>query len=84
MTMNSIYENGGEDDAVSVAYRLHGLCKVGAAASDSTLSIDLHRGGWTDMFEAMAHLCDGLIDRLEQERSARAKADLEAAKGRAA
>lgn len=82
--MDSIYERGGEDDAVSVAYRLHGLCKVGAAASDSCLHIDLHKGGWTDMFEAMAHLCDDLIDKLEQERAERAKADVDAAKGRAA
>lgn len=84
MSVSSIYEAGGEHDAMALAYRLHGLCKVGAAASDTTLAIDLHKGGWTDMFEAMAHICDEMLEKMEQERMARDRADEQTAKGCAA
>jgi len=63
---NSIYTNGRDETAVGIAYRLHALCKVGAAASDTTLAIDLHCDGWNAMFEVMAGLCDDMIDVMEK------------------
>lgn len=64
---NRIYEEGGGDSAEFIAYRLHGLCKVGAAASDTVLNIDLQKGGYTDLFETMAGLCDELIEAMNAE-----------------
>ena len=65
--MNSIYENGAGIDAEGLAYRILGVAKVGAAATDSTLNIDVS-DGFTATFEIIAHLTDELIEALERER----------------
>lgn len=72
--MRSIYENGAGNDAEGIAYRLHGLCRVGAAASDSLMNIDLSKGGYIDLFETMAGLCDQLVDAISQAEKDKRKA----------
>lgn len=67
MSARGIYDMPASKDPSGIAYRLHELCKVGAAATDTTLNIDLSKDGYRGMFETMAELCENLIDQLETQ-----------------
>lgn len=73
-----IYEISGEKSASDLAYEkagaLFGLAKMGVAASDTAMNMDLHRSGFQQTFETMARLAhdlfldlDGLEDRDETQ-----------------
>ncbi len=50
----------------SNCYAIFNLCKVGIAASDSAMNIDLaSKGGYDALLESIAELAADAIDRLE-------------------
>ena len=66
----SIYKHRTEDTADIMALRIIGLAKVGAAATDSKMNIDLTGFGYCELFEAIAalgHELSEAIDILETE-----------------
>lgn len=60
-------------------YEIFNLCRVGIAATDSALNIDLvNKGGYDALLEAIAELAADAIDKLEiaeaEARRAQSKA----------
>lgn len=58
-------------DAEGSLYSIFNLCKMGIAANDSCMSIDVKSGGNDALFEIIAVLAEDAIARLEIERSER-------------
>ena len=63
--IDQIYSSKVTQDAEGSCYAIFKLCKVGLAAGDSTMGIDLTKGGYDALFEAIAGLAHCAIDNLE-------------------
>ena len=63
--LDQIYTVKLSQDAVTSCNAIFKLCKVGLAAGDSTMGIDLTKGGYDALFEAIAGLAHCAIDNLE-------------------
>ena len=46
--------------STSLAGRIFGLARAGIAASDSNMNIDMTKGGYCELFEAIAQVADDL------------------------
>lgn len=69
-----LYETGKPVEAVSLVGRIYGLARVGIAASDTTMNMDLlDRGGLQELFEAIAQTADDLSSVLSDEACDRIK-----------
>jgi uncharacterized small protein (DUF1192 family) len=68
---SNIYTAGVSQDAEGSCYAIFNLCKMGIAAGDSTMAVDLTKGGFDSLFESIAILAEDAIDRLEAEKAAR-------------
>jgi len=53
-------------DALATAYRLHGIARAGIAASDTVMAIDMHKGGYRELFEVINVMAGDVIDGIEQ------------------
>lgn len=62
--IDQIYRTKVTQDAEGACYSIFKLCKVGIAAGDTTLGIDLTEGGYDALFEAIAGLAQEGIERL--------------------
>lgn len=62
--IDQIYSTKVTQDVEGSCYAIFKLCKVGIAAGDSTLGIDLTEGGYDALFEAIAGLAQEAIERL--------------------
>lgn len=65
---SALYSDNIAQDAEGSCYAIFKLCKVGIAAGDSTMSVDLTKGGYDALFEAIAALAEDAIERLEAEK----------------
>lgn len=60
-----------DQDAEDSCYAIFNLCKVGIAANDTIMNIDLTKGGFDALFEAIAALAEDAIERIEDEEHRR-------------
>lgn len=68
---SSLYDGKTSQDAEGSCYAIFNLCKVGIAASDTNSGMDLTRGAYDALFEAIAALAEDAIERLEAESRVR-------------
>lgn len=61
---DSIYENDIDETAERKLYTILSLCRVGVAASDSVMNVDLAKGGHCEMYEIIAKLAGEAVDML--------------------
>ncbi|WP_170386984.1 hypothetical protein [Ruegeria atlantica] len=62
----ALYESSVTKSAEGNCYAIFNLCRVGIAASDSAMNIDLvNKGGYDALLEAIAELAADTIERLE-------------------
>lgn len=66
-----LFDNDIFQDAEGSCYAIFKLCKVGIAANDTTMAVDLTKGGYDALFEAIAALAEDAIERLEADEKAR-------------
>lgn len=65
-----IYTAGFNHTAEGSVYAIFNLCKLGIAAGDSCTAIDLTKGAYDALFEAIAVLAEDAIERIEAEERA--------------
>lgn len=70
---SAIYSGGITQDAEGSCYAIFNLCKVGIAAGDSTMAVDLTKGGYDALLESIAALAEDAIDRIEASKKAGTK-----------
>lgn len=68
---SNLFDGNIIQDAEGSCYTIFNLCKVGLAANDTTMAIDLTKGGYDALFEAIAALAEDAIERLEADASNR-------------
>ena len=54
----------GDDSLFNRVARIYGCARIGAAASDTVLPLDLHKGGYQEAFEAIASIADSVMGDL--------------------
>ncbi|WP_170545280.1 hypothetical protein [Ruegeria arenilitoris] len=75
-----LYDSKVTKSAEGNCYAIFNLCRVGIAASDSTMNIDLaNRGGYDALLEAIAELAADAIERLETAHPPKDETQVEAA-----
>ncbi|MBZ0127972.1 MAG: hypothetical protein K8F59_02545 [Rhodobacteraceae bacterium] len=65
-----LFDNDTTQDAEGSCYAIFNLCKVGIAANDTNMAVDLTKGGYDALFEAIAALAEDAIERLEADKKA--------------
>jgi hypothetical protein len=65
-TKHPIYKNDLRLDAEDSLYSIINLCKVGVAAGDTTMAVEMKDGGLCALFEAIASVAQDGIDRMEK------------------
>ncbi len=76
----ALYEAEYKKSAEGNCYAIFNLCRVGIAASDSAMNIDLaNKGGYDALLEAIAELAADAIERLETAEAEIRKAQNKAA-----
>ncbi|MCR9088682.1 MAG: hypothetical protein NXH97_18275 [Rhodobacteraceae bacterium] len=71
---SSLYDCKLRQDAEGSCYAILNLCRVGIAATDSAMAVDLSKGGFEALFEAIGALAEDAIDRMETENTRQSKA----------
>ncbi|MEX0349833.1 MAG: hypothetical protein AB3N15_10465 [Paracoccaceae bacterium] len=60
--LGPVYEVDREGDALDKAFSILALARVGVAASDSTLNIDLIKSGYGGLLETIAQLATDIVE----------------------
>ena len=68
---SALFEGEITQDAEGSLSAIFNLCKMGIAANDSCMSVDVKNGGNDALYEAIAALAEDGIERLYLERKER-------------
>jgi len=64
---SALFSNEITQDAEGSCMAIFNLCRVGIAANDTTMAVDLRKGGYDSLFEAIAALAEDAIERLNAD-----------------
>ncbi len=68
---SALFEGNITQTAEGSCYAIFNLCKIGIAAGDTTMAVDLTKGGYDSLFESIAALAEDAIERIEIEKAGR-------------
>lgn len=63
---HQLYELPHPVYASSICNRIYGLSRIGVAATDSAMNLDLNKSGYFELFEVIAQLAFDLGDMIEE------------------